>query len=112
MGGGAIQHAETMTFQDFLAASQGDERLAWARFLYWHGCRTNPKYPYRQSDAWAAVFAKKEAETLCNHKSETGVDHLSIADAVLAELARQRKQAFEDGFETGMHTPSCFSSKS
>ena len=62
-----------MTFQDFLAASPGDERLAmtnWLRYVFWD--RVLSPHPPKNNELPTVRFEDQ-------------------ADAVLAELARQRE---------------------
>lgn len=93
-----------MTFQDFLAASQVDERLAWARFLMWNGLKTNPNFPQQATPEWAE-FCSTATELLLGvadfTDDDNGTDYLAQADAVLAELARQREEAWQGGYEQG-----------
>ncbi len=78
MGGGAIQQPEKpMTYQDFLAASQGDERLAMARWLAHKINKT------QTAEMWSIV-----PPDILEGMSP---DVFSLADAVLAELTRQRE---------------------
>lgn len=91
MGGGAIQHAETMTFQDFLAASQGDERLAMARWLAHKINKT------QTAEMWSIV-----PPDILEGMSP---DVFSLADAVLVELARVRQElaATDAALKTTQH---------
>ena len=66
-----------MTFQDFLAASQGDERLAMARWLAHKINKT------QTAEMWSIV-----PPDILEGMSP---DVFSLADAVLAELTRQRE---------------------
>ena len=72
-----------MTLQDFLAASPGDERLAWARWLCFHGSAIDEKDALK---IHPADLVQSEFETDLYEP-----DWFKFADAVLAELARQRE---------------------
>lgn len=72
-----------MTLQDFLAASQGDERLAWARFILYLENRPHLAEEQTTVQWWIELTEDFITRLLPNQ--------LYIADAVLAELARQRE---------------------
>lgn len=81
-----------MTLSDFKAASQGDERLAWAQYLMWldgKGQFTAAEY---------ALFCKRTTTEWLDHWHPT---YFVLADAVLAELARQLEEAWQGGYEQG-----------
>ena len=79
-----------MTLSDFLAASPGDERLPWARWLcYLH---------MEGQDESERLFRTEYGRSIqCNNLLEGYSDatdvppFLPMADAVLTELARQRE---------------------
>lgn len=92
-----------MTLQDFLAASTGDERLAWARFLFWQGSKTNQKEKIRHAPSWDNLCLIAHPDHLGNNENLIeGCDYLTQADAVLAELARQRTDAWHKGHAEGV----------
>ena len=73
-----------MTLSDFLAASQGDERLAmtnWLRYVFWD--RVLSPHPPKNNELPTVRFEDQ-------------------ADAVLAELARQRTDAWHKGHAEGV----------
>lgn len=77
-----------MTLQDFKAAAQGDERLAMARWLYW--CSTKKIQAANFPITWDSICLQRQPHQLQGGR-ETPIDWFDCADAVLAELARQRE---------------------
>ena len=83
-----------MTLSDFKAASQGNERLAWARWLcYICG---------HVSDSFALTLKPQELTGSGVDSDYHEPDWFEVADAVLAELARQRTDAWHKGHAEGV----------